>query len=137
MCGDLDEDEEQGRLEEQLYARFLAHARALLKDGGQPSQEQPADLAAYMEKLFSDALSRSVRDDEQAPERQRYERLAVQPVVFARLAGLLAGHLARGEDPLHKVMEALMLGYSEAETMDQEHGHGHHHGDVLVHDHQH
>ena len=136
MCGDLDEDEEVARQEDQLYARFLAHARALLKDAGS-SQAPPADLAGYMEKLFNDALSRSVRDNVQTAEGQRYERLAVQPVVFARLAGLLAGHLSRGEDPLRKVMEALMLGYSEAETMDQEREHHHHHGDVYIHDHQH
>jgi hypothetical protein len=134
MCGDLDEDEEVARLEDQLYVRFVMHARALLKDAGS-SSAKPADLAGYMEKLFNDALSRSVRDSEETAEAQRYERLAVQPVVFARLAGLLAGHLARGEDPLRKVMEALMLGYSEAETMDQAHEQHHHHGDVLVHDH--
>jgi hypothetical protein len=136
MCGDLDEDEEVARLEDQLYARFVMHARMMLKDAG-ASQGRPADLGGYMEKLFNDALSRSVRDSEELSEGQRYERLSVQPVVFARLAGLLAGHLARGEDPLHKVMEALMLGYSEAETMDREHEQHHHHGDVYVHDHQH
>jgi hypothetical protein len=134
MCGDLDEDEEVARLEDQLYARFVMHARAMLRDAG-AAQGKPADLAGYMEKLFNDALSRSVRDNEESPEGQRYERLSVQPVVFARLAGLLAGHLARSEDPLHKVMEALMLGYSEAETMDREHEHHHHHGDVYVHEH--
>jgi hypothetical protein len=136
MCGDLDEDESDSQLEERLYARFLAHARDLLKDSGQPSPETPADLASYMEKLFVDALSRSVRDGELAGA-NRYERLAVQPIVFARLAGLIAGHLSLGEDPLRKVMEALMLGYAEAETMDRAHDHDHHHGDVLVHDHHH
>lgn len=134
MCGDLDEDEEVARLEDQLYARFVMHARDLLKGAG-ASSAPPADLAGYMEKLFNDALSRSVRDNEETAEGQRYERLAVQPVVFARLAGLIAGHLSRGEDPLHKVLEALMLGYSEAESMDQERERHHHHGDVLVHEH--
>jgi hypothetical protein len=133
MCGDLDEDEDVARLEDQLYARFVMHARTLLKDA-ESSRDKPADLAGYMEKLFNDALSRSVRDNEQAAESQRYERLAVQPVVFARLAGFLAGHLARGDDPLHRVMEALMLGYSEAETMDREQAEHHHHGDVYVHE---
>ena len=137
MCGDLDEEESDTEIEEKLYARFLSHARELLKDNGQAPEEQPADLASYMEKLFIDALSRSVRDGEGAGA-NRYERLAVQPVVFARLAGLLAGHLSLGEDPLRKVIEALMLGYAEAETMDRTaHNHGHHHGDVLVHDHHH
>jgi hypothetical protein len=137
MCGDLDEEEADDQIEEKLYARFLANARELLKDSGQSSPETPADLASYMEKLFVDALSRSVRDGEGAGA-NRYERLAVQPVVFARLAGLIAGHLALGEDPLRKVIEALMLGYAEAQTLDRAHAaHGHHHGDVLVHDHHH
>jgi hypothetical protein len=132
MCGDLDQDESAGELEQRLYARFLQNARELLKDA-QPSQARPADLAQYMEKLFCDVLSRTVSDGEQAGA-NRYERLAVQPVVFARLAGLLAGHLALGEDPLHKVIEALMLGYGEAQIMDQAREPSHHHGDVVVHD---
>jgi hypothetical protein len=133
MCGDLDEEESGSEIEEKLYGRFLAHARELLKDNGQ-SPEPPADLASYMEKVFVDTLSRSVRDGEEVGA-NAYERLAVQPVVFARLAGLLAGHLSLGEDPLRKVMEALMLGYAEAETMDRARDHAHHHGDVVVHDH--
>jgi hypothetical protein len=132
MCGDLDEEESDSEIEERLYARFLAHARELLKDNGQSSPEQPADLASYMEKLFVDSLSRTVRDGEQAGA-NAYERLAVQPVVFARLAGLLAGHLSLSEDPLRKIMEALMLGYAEAETMDRAaRDQSHQHGDVVV-----
>lgn len=136
MCGDLDDEEDEQQIEARLYARFLAHAQALL-----PKREQPAaaatDVAAYMEKLFCDALSRSVRDTEQTDDARRYARLAAQPVVFARLAGFLAGHLSLGEDPLRKIMEALMVGYGEAEAMDRDHGHDHHHGDVYVHDHHH
>jgi hypothetical protein len=134
MCGDLDEDDSASDLEERLYARFLAHARSLLPKAEQPSQAAPADISAYMEALFCEALGRSLRDGEQATEAERYQRLAMQPVVFARLAGFLAGHLSLGEDPLRKVMEALMLGYGEAEAMDrvQESRQDHHHGDVYV-----
>jgi hypothetical protein len=131
MCGELDEDESDSELEEKLYARFLRHARELLKDDAGSSQKQPADLASYMERLFCDVLNRSVCDGELAGA-NRYERLSVQPVVFARLAGLLAGHLALGEDPLRKVIEAMMLGYAEAETMDRAREQAHHHGDVIV-----
>jgi hypothetical protein len=46
--------------------------------------------------------------------------MIAQPVVFARLAGFLAALMSRREDPLRRVMEALMLGYSEAEVMDRE-----------------
>jgi hypothetical protein len=134
MCGDV--DEEAGEIEGQLYARFLAHARALLEPHA-PAQAAPADPLAYMEKLFADALSRSVRDGEEAGADQRYVRLTSQALVFARLAGLLAGHLGLDQDPLRKVIEALMHGYAEAEAAQaghdhdhdhhHDHGHGHHH----------
>jgi hypothetical protein len=135
MCGDMDDDE--GEIEQRLYARFRAHAQTLLS---QPAPQEPADLSEYLDKLFFDSLSRSVRDGEQAEVAQRYERLAMQPLVFARLAGFLAGHLALSEDPLRKVIEAMMMGYGEAEALDHAQGrdddHDHHrHGDVPAHEH--
>ena len=135
MCGDMDDDERE--LEERLYVRFRAHAQELL---AQPAPQEPADLSEYLDKLFFDSLSRSVRDGEQAEVAQRYERLGMQPLVFARLAGFLAGHLALSEDPLRKVIEAMMMGYGEAEALDdaqgQDHDHDHHHhGDVPARDH--
>ena len=130
MCGDMDDDE--GELEQQLYARFRAHAQMLLSE---PAPQEPADLNEYLDKLFFDSLGRSVRDGEQAEATRQYERLAMQPLVFARLAGFLAGHLALSEDPLRKVIEALMMGYGEAEALDQAQDHDHHHhGDVPAHD---
>jgi hypothetical protein len=132
MCGDV--DEEAGEIEGQLYARFRAHAVALLEPPA-PAQATPGDPLAYMEKLFADALSRSVRDTEEAGAEQRYVRLTSQALVFARLAGLLAGHLALDQDPLRRVIEALMQGYAEAEAAQAEHDHDHdHHHD---HDHGH
>ena len=132
MCGDVDED--AGELEGQLYARFLAHARALLEPHGHAKAPSPDDPVAYMDKLFSDALSRCVRDGEEAGANQRYPRLTSQPLVLARLAGLLAGHLALDQDPLRRVIEALMQGYAEAaqadhdhDHHDHDHDHGHHH----------
>jgi hypothetical protein len=130
MCGD---DEDAGELEELLYARFLAHARALLQPQGHSPAASPDDPIAYMEKLFSDALSRCTRDAEEAGADKRHLRLIGQPMVFARLAGLLAGHLARDQDPLRKVIEALMQGYAEAAQADHDHGHDHDHD----HDHEH
>jgi hypothetical protein len=126
MCGDLEEDDGDGQLEEALYARFVAHARALLAQAP-ASQDPPDDTSRYMERLYTDALSRAVKDCEQAGPDKRYERMIAQPVVFARLAGFLAAHMSLGEDPLRRVMEALMLGYSEAEAMDRDekiYGHG-------------
>ncbi len=134
MCGDV--DEEAGEIEGQLYARFRAHARALLEPPA-PAQAAAGDPLAYMEKLFSDALSRSARDGEEAGADQRYVRLTGQALVFARLAGLLAGHLGLDQDPLRKVIEALMQGYSEAEAADAEHDHGHDHDHGHGHGHHH
>jgi hypothetical protein len=134
MCGD---DEDTGELEELLYSHFLAHARALLEPHGHSQADakatSPADPLAYMDKLFSDALSRCVRDGDEADADKRYLRLANQPLVFARLAGLLAGHLALDQDPLRKVIESLMQGYAEAAQADRERDHDHDHG----HDHGH
>jgi hypothetical protein len=137
MCGDLEEDE--NRLEDQLYARFRLHARELLRGhGAQGSTPSPADINAYMDRLFADALGRCIRDGDEA-ETGAYERLRAQPLVFARLAGFLAAHVSLQEDPLRKVMEAMMHGYGEAEQIEPDHhGHDHdhrhhHHG----HDHHH
>ena len=61
MCGDLEEEEGDERLEATLYARFSAHARELLAHAPPPG-ETPADSTRYMEKLFNDALSRALKD---------------------------------------------------------------------------
>ena len=132
MCGDV--DEEAGELEELLFTRFIAHARALLEPrGAQPAS--PDDPAAYMDKLFSDALGRCARDGTGAGADKAYQRLSSQPLVFARLAGLLAGHLALDQDPLRRVVEALIQGYAEAARTDHDHDHDHDH--EHAHDHHH
>jgi hypothetical protein len=94
-----------------------------------------------MDRLFADALTRCTRDGDEA-DSEPYELLRAQPLVFARLAGFLAAHVGLQEDPLRKVMEALMHGYAEAEHIepdhhghDHDHGHGHHHHHG--HDHHH
>jgi hypothetical protein len=133
MCGDMDDDESE--IEQRLYARFRAHAQTLLS---QPAPQEPKDINQYLDSLFSDALSRTLRDGEQGDPAQRYERLGMQPLVFARLAGFLAGHLTLSEDPLRKVIEAMMMGYGEAEALDHAQAQAHHHhGDVPAHDHHH
>jgi hypothetical protein len=125
MCGDVDEDADE--LEDALYARFLAHARALLEPRGAAAPAPSDDPYAYMDKLFADALGRCVRDGEAAGEDRNYQRLSAQPLVFARLAGYLAGHLALDQEPLRKVIEALMRGYAEAAPTEADHGHDHDH----------
>ena len=131
MCGDLEDD--GNRLEDQLYARFRLHAGELLR--GQRPEPSAKDDNAYMDRLFADALSRCARDGD--GEGGGYERLRLQPLVFARLAGFLAAHMSLQEDPLRKTMEALLHGYAEAEHMTRDHhGHDHDH-DHHGHDHGH
>lgn len=126
MCGDLDEE---GQSESELYARYIAHARAFLARRSQAGSTTPAsELHAYMDRLLSDALVRCTRDTEETDENGRYRLLSVQPLVFARLAGFLAGHVSLQEEPLRKAIEALMHGYAEAETIEPDHGHEHEHG---------
>jgi hypothetical protein len=59
----------------------------------------------------------------------------MEPLVFARLAGFIAAHVPLSEDPLRRVMEALMLGYSEGEIALPDHDHDH--GDDPFHSHGH
>jgi hypothetical protein len=132
MCGDLEDD--GNHLEDQLYARFRLRAGELMR--AQASEPAAKDLNAYMDRLFADALSRCARDGDS--EDGGYERLRLQPLVFARLAGFLAAHMSLQEDPLRKTMEALLHGYAEAEHMTRDHhGHDHGHGGHHHHDHHH
>jgi hypothetical protein len=123
MCGD-DDDSGPSRLEELLYDRYLVHARSLLAQAERRGAGNDEIIAA-IDKLFTDALARSVKDAEGADEEKRYDLLSLQPLAFARLAGFLAAHLSLQEDPLRKVMEALMHGYAEAERIQPDHGHDH------------
>jgi hypothetical protein len=132
MCGDL---EEEDQLEGDLYQRFLAQSRAML--------ERPlsgagtgGDMNRYLDELFNAVLKRCVNDAEQVASSDAYQQIAMQSLVMARLAGFLAGHVALNEDPMRKVLEALMLGYQEAESPParDHHGHGHDHGDEHHHD---
>ena len=131
MCGDL---EEEDRLESDLYQRFLLHSQAMLSkplSGG--------DMNRYLDGLFTSLLQRCVQDAEQVAAPNAYKQLAMQSLVLARLAGFLAGHVALNEDPMRKLLEAVMLGYQEAETAPQRdhHGHDHDHGHAHEHDHDH
>ncbi len=122
MCGEL-EDDGPTKYEELLYTRFLSHANAALaQQAGKPARDGDA-IISTIEKLFTDALSRAVKDAEQVHPDRQYSLLSMQPLVFARLAGFLAGHLSLQEDPLRKVMEAMMHGYAEAAQLDVSGGH--------------
>lgn len=124
MCGELDDDGPSS-LQEAHYNRFILQARALLaqRETAQAAPDDP--VIATIDKLFADALSRAMRDCEAADPSRRYDMLSIMPLVFARLAGILAGNLALTEDPLRRVMEALMHGYAEADSITPDHGHDH------------
>ena len=133
MCGDL---EEENQLEGDLYQRFLAHSQAML---GKPlsGANQGSDMNRYLDGLFNSLLQRCVNDAEQVASPNGYQQLAMQSLVLARLAGFLAGHVALNEDPMRKVLEAVMLGYGEAEKPPERDHHGHDHDHDRDHDHDH
>lgn len=142
MCGDL---EPEDRLESDLYQRFRVQAQAMLER----PRSGAGDLNRYLDGLFDEVLKRCREDADRTDEDPTgYARVAMQSLVLARLAGFLAGHVALHEDPMRKVMEAVMLGYREAESPperdhhgpgehDHGHGHGHHHGPAHDHAHDH
>jgi hypothetical protein len=126
MCGELEEDGSE--IEEVLYARFAAHVHAFLTD--MKSQGSDSPLHVHLNALFRESLTRSA-DSESASDSDTvggYDRLAMEPLVFARLAGFMAAHLPLHEDPLKRVMEALMTGYAEGEIEISDHEHDHEHG---------
>ena len=130
MCGDL---EEADPFEGDLYQRFLVHSQAMLA-------KSPAggdDLNRYLDALFNGLLERCVKDAEQVASPDAYRHVAMQSLVLARLAGFLAGHVALNEDPLRKLMEAVMLGYGEAESPPVPGHHGHEHSHEHGHEHRH
>lgn len=133
MCGEVDEVTSH---EEELTARFILNMRDLL--GGMKPPEKPSkdDLNGYLDKLFHDAMSRALRDIEAVPDEARYKRLAMQSLVFARIAGILAGHVDLAQDPMRRSLEALMHGYTEGEQMEPS-DHHHHNDDDHGHDHGH
>lgn len=134
MCGEI---EEESRFQADLYQRFAVHARRLLAR----SPATPGSMNGYLDTLFADVLRRCVQDADDGAGVDDYGRMSMQSLVLARLAGFLAGHVALGEDPLRKLIEAMMLGYSEAEsplrTDGHGHGHSHSHDHGHVHPHEH
>ena len=93
-------------------------------------------MHTHLDRLFRELLIASV-DERKAPrEMTGYQRLAMEPLVFARLAGFIAAHVPLHEDPLRRTIEALMLGYSEGEiALADSHGHDHPHGPGYGHTH--
>lgn len=135
MCGELDEDV---LFDDEVFARLVALAR---RHGVEPPQPRPplGEIAEgegrrrYMDGLFRSALTRAVDDAEAAGEGARVDAIANQAIVFARLAGFLAGQLPPAADLLKTTMEAMLDGYGEPARAAAERAHHHHHH----HDHAH
>ncbi len=145
MCGDVDDDHGP---DDEIFARLLyvvgghgVRPDALTAREGPPLASDEG-RPAYMEQLFRRVLVHAVSDLAAVPQGLRAETIANQAVVFARLAGFLAGHLPPAADMTRETLEALLDGQAEVgRTMrrlrdehhghshdhDHDHGHGHHH----------
>jgi hypothetical protein len=130
MCGDL---EEGNPLDDEIFAWLLNHARRLGAApgaGGETGFPGAAGRNAYMDGLFRAALAGALTDAGAAPEGERSDAIAAQALVFARLAGFLAGHLPPEADMFRATIEALMHGHGEPDRLAETRGHHHdrHHG---------
>jgi hypothetical protein len=129
MCGDFDTDEARA---EALYARFVDHARAFLAGLESEPGRNGDELYDHLDALFRDTLAATAAHAEEEPGQvSGYERLCMEPLVYARLAGFMAAHQPLEDDPLRGVIEAMMTGYAEGEASISERDHGH------LHDHDH
>lgn len=131
MCGDLEDDASQ---DDQFHGRFVAHVHSFL--AGMKGKKSADPVHAHLDRLFRELLSAAIDPNRAPDEMSGYQRLTMEPLVFARLAGFIAAHVPLADDPLRRLIEALMLGYSEGEiavSHDHDHGHDHFHD----HDHHH
>ena len=117
MCGDDEED--LTRLDDEMFERFLKAAGRHGVTRGAPGANSPSGLrdqrarAAYLEGLFQAALRRAVNDAGNLEAGERMDALAGQAIVFARLAGFLAGQFPPEANLFQSVVTALMEGQKE------------------------
>jgi hypothetical protein len=125
MCGDIESDESLG---EEFYARFREHARQFLaKLTTQTRRGEASQLYAHLDALLRRELA-AAADPDNAPDAvSGYERLRMEPLVHARIAGFMAAHQPLDEDPMKRLIEALMTGYAEGEGMLAERAREPHH----------
>ena len=116
MCGEFDDQE---RIDEEFFERFVLLANHYGVMPGQASADAPFGLqeeqvrAAYMDTLFKAGLTRSLNDAANLPMGERMDALAGQAIVFARLAGFLAGQFPPETDLFRTITGALLDGHSE------------------------
>ena len=127
MCGDIESDE---TLAEEYYTRFVDHTQRFLAGLAKERHEANDPVYAYLDALFHTTLSAAATLESAPDDVTGYERLSMEPLVYARLAGFMAAHQPLQEDPLRRLIEALMTGYAEGEAamaQDHRHTHGHDH----------
>jgi hypothetical protein len=116
MCGDFDDQE---RVDEELFERFVEMAKRFGVSPGKPGDEAPVRLAEenvradYMNKLFKAGLTRSLNDAANLPRGEHMDALAGQAIVFARLAGFLAGQFPPETDLFRTISSAMLDAHSE------------------------
>ena len=134
MCGELDEESSQ---DDVIYDRFVAHVNAFL--AGMKGRKSADPIHAHLDRIFRELLSAAIDPNRAPDEMSGSQRIAMEPLVFARFAGFIAAHDPLSDDPLRRLIEALMLGYSEGEiAVPQDHGdHDHDHDHFHGHDHHH
>jgi hypothetical protein len=129
MCGELEEESGQ---DEQIHDRFVAHVHSFLE--GMKGRKNADPVHSHLDRLFRELLSAAIDPNRAPDEMNGSQRIAMEPLVFARLAGFIAAHAPLSDDPLRRLIEALMLGYSEGEiAVPHDHDHAHDH----FHDHDH
>src|SRR5262249_16506310 len=135
MCGEM---EEENSREEEAYARFVAHAHSMIASMKAAAKGKKLDpLHAYLDAMFRNSLLTAADHNRTPDDIDHYQRLTMEPLVFGGLAGFIAAHLALEDDPLRRVIEALMMGYAEGEIALPEHDHEHPHGPGFGHSHPH
>lgn len=129
MCGELDDDAVLG---DELYDHLQLLARRYPAADGDASRldafdDTTAPEAAhhYMDRLFADLLKMCIDDSGEVSASHRVDVMMAQSVVFARLAGLIAGQLPPSAETLRNGIEALMDGYNERDRAPPSHSHHH------------
>ncbi len=121
MCGEIDE---QSRIDEELFDRFLELAGRHGVSPGTPGNDAPTQLteqsvrAAYMDRLFKAGLTRALNDATNLPHGERMDVLAGQSIVFARLAGFLAGQFPAEANLFSTVVGTLVESHNEPAGLD-------------------
>ncbi len=116
MCGEIDE---QRVIDEEMFDRFLELVGRHGVSPGAPGSDPPAQLteqserAAYMDRVFKAGLTRTLNDAANLPQGERMDVVAGQAIVFARLAGFLAGQFPAEVDLFRTVVGTLIEAHNE------------------------